>query len=281
MSERVFVIARARAPLQNLKTVLRDIGMVPIEIEDRPGESWGAATLSAIRHATYVLLVWDTVWLSRSLLLEAGIAVGADANLVILDARTSQAGKSDIAVEAYLSVPRLHARLTDARGLSRELRALRYVKFPDASSGGKELPQIDWALEGLTRQGRTDFEQRVFRVLNSLDYRAFSGSEGFMDHGTDFEIAIPAMAAPFNVALVELQKGRGRLSEKQTRLEVSLRDRRAHFAIIVRDEAIQSRIYLSSDVAIIEVSLAQIEKSPHELSDLLRDARNRLVHGAS
>lgn len=280
MSDRIFIISRAKAPLHLLKNAIRNAGMTTVDIEGHSESNLAGATQDAIRDASYVLLVWDTILLPRSLLFEAGLAVGIGANLVLLDARRRQDGRDDLAVEAYLSVPRLHGRLSDVEGLTRELRALRQVNFQSAKSNKESLPRADWPIQVSQTTGGSDFEDRVLRVLNRLDIQVLQLGDERKQRIPDWEVVVPGLMAPFNPVFIELAGRKANLPSKRDQIRAALLDRGAHIGALVILDPVESRVETVHDTAIVEISLGQLESSPHDLDVLLRTARNQLVHGA-
>lgn len=278
MTERVFVSSRAGAPTRNLLKALRAEGMRPVSIDDIPsGTPIGEALRTAISRADYVLIVWDTAKLPRSVMLEAGYALGAGVPVALLDARPSRGTTDDPTVDALLDVPRLHGRLSDSPGLQRELTALRYL----SRNATSPLPAMDapsnWYLAVQSPAG-DDAESRMLRVLHQLDVRVHAERTQPLAV-PDWAVWVPLFSAPFNPVLIELVGRRGSLKRKSSQLRSALTEQGAHLGVLVTLDPVASRVDVVRDSAIIEVSLLQLEESPQELLLLLRHGRNSLLHG--
>jgi hypothetical protein len=280
VSDRVFIVSRAKAPLRSLKLAIRNAGMAIIGVEESNKNSLAGATQDAMRHASYVLLVWDTTLLPGSLLFEAGLATGIGANVVLLDARKRQDVRDDLAVEAYLSVPRLHGRLNDVEGLTRELNALRYVRFQSASSPDGSLTEAEWPLSASQVTGGTEFEGRVLRVLDRLHVAVLQVSAEKQRRIPDWEVMVPGLMTPFNPVFVELAARNANLEKKRDQIRRALLERGAHIGALITLDPLRSRVETIRDTAIVEIDLMRLEETPGEFDALLRTARNQLLHGA-
>lgn len=278
MTERVFVSSRAGSPTRLLLEVIQAVGMRPVSIDDvPPGTPIGEALRSAIQMADYVLIVWDTAKLPRSVMLEAGYALGANVPVALLDARSHRGTTDDPTVDALLNVPRLHGRLSDPAGLQRELSALRYLSRKAPASLPPEETPSDWYRDLPAAVGDSA-ESRTLSILQKLDVRVNSERERPLDV-PDWDVWVPLFSPPFNPVLIELIGLKGSLKRKREQLRSALVRQGAHLGVLVTLDPVASRVDVLRDSAIVEVSLPQLEQSPQDLFSLLRQARNSLLHG--
>jgi len=120
----VLVLARPAADLRAISAALERMLLRPVLVTDIAGDGTLAIGLRAsLRSAAFIVVVWDVTRLHRAVAFEAGFASGAGLPVVILDARrASNATASDLVIEAFLTGPRMHAKLDDSEALEQELR---------------------------------------------------------------------------------------------------------------------------------------------------------------
>jgi hypothetical protein len=278
MTERVFVSSRAESSTELLIEAIRAVGMQPVSIDDvPPGKPIGETLRAAIETADYVLIVWDTAKLPRSVMLEAGYALGARVRVALLDARSHRGTTDDPTVDALLDVPRLHGRLSDLPGLQRELSALRYLSRNVPAPLPQEEAPSNWYRDLQTAAGDSA-EARMLSVLQQLKVRVSAERERPLDV-PDWNVWVPLFSPPFNPVLVQLAGRKASLKRKRAQLRSALATQGAHLGVLVTLDPVASHVEVVRESAIVEISLLQLEESPQDLFLLLRQARNSLLHG--
>lgn len=280
MTPRVFVSSRAATRTGVLLDAIRAADMVPITAyEVTTGESVGQSLRDAIAKVDYVIVVWDTQKLARSVMFEAGYALGVGTPVALLDVRTSRGPVDDASIEALLNVPRLHAKLFDFAGLRRELLALRQLSFGGSLPTGDDESLSRWYHEPPPRSDSSS-EARVLDLFRRTEI-AVNAERVSALAVPDWVVWAPSFAPPFNPVLVELVGLKGSLERKREQLRRALDDQGALIGVLIALDHVESRVEIVRSAAIVQISLRQLEQQPADLLGLLRHARNSLVHGRS
>lgn len=275
MTDSVVVLARPSARLNTLCSALLELGFQPVILEDLPADQpLGESLTSAIDAASFVVVVWDSTRVSRSIMFASGYAVARSARVALLDARRRGLVTDDPLVDELLSFPRLSAHLSNKALLVQELSA--FVELPHSESA---LFRKSRKPSGGPLQAEgSAIEQRVIEALRKLDLQSVSGRTASLDV-PDWKIWVAAFTAPFNPVFVEVAGRRSRLELKRKQLSQAMSLSGAHLGVLVTADEIEPRVDIEGLMAVCTLSLNDLESRPREFEDWLRIARNRLLHG--
>lgn len=274
MTDSSLILARSGAPLGALRSSLTELGLTPVLLDELPTEQpLGESLLRAVDDATFVIVVWDVTRVSRSTMFAAGYAVARSARIALLDARTRRSVTDDPLVDELLAFPRLNAPLSSEQLLSQELSAFLELPYSEPALYRKSRQPSGMPLQA---EG-SGLEGRVVAALRSVDLRSVSARTASLEI-PDWKVWVARFTPPFNPVFVEVT---GRLSHqdrKRKQLVRAMNTSGAHLGVLITADDVEPRVDIDGLTAVCTLSVTDLESAPEQFEDLLRIARNRLLH---
>lgn len=269
------MLARPNAQLANLRASLSGLGLHPVVLDELPSEQpLGQTLLPAIDTAAFVIVVWDSTRVSRSIMFAAGYAVARQARIALLDARTRGPVRDDPLVDELLTFPRLNAPLSNRELLAQELGA--FIELPHSESALYRKARRPSG--GPLQSEGSIFEQRVIDALRNVDLHSVSGRTASLEV-PDWKVWVSAFTAPFNPVFVEVTGRRSQLERRRKQLVQAMSLSGAHLGVLITADEVIPRVDVDGLTAVCTLSLTDLESDPTQFEELLRIARNRLLHG--
>jgi hypothetical protein len=270
------VSVRAGADLRTLRTVLESMGVQVWASETLPVGGNLPETLSAaISTADFVLVVIDEPVVAPAVIFEAGAAFGAGRPVLVLYA-TRRAVSPPI--NSLLTAPRISATLDDEEALEYQLRGYLENVLPIARRRAPSLDLVEVIDTPPSARPSAELDA-IERTKDALEEMgAIVTMTGGMRSVPDMAASWPQLT-PFDPLLVEIAGRKARLKKKVDQLRAAMKGRTNRLGLVITLDERPIREEVLHGVAILVVSLRQLESSPSLVFQRLVTLRNRLVHG--
>ncbi|MDQ1744793.1 MAG: hypothetical protein QOE23_3132 [Pseudonocardiales bacterium] len=277
VSRRVFLSHGPNVQIAPIRNVLHSLGWLTSEGTDVDlADSLAEELLARLTASEVVLVVTDAEDVSNGVLVEAGAALGLGKPLGVLDmGRDQRGGPSPLSI--WTNNPTLYARAYDTVAIRQELQSfldslVKRSHQPVTANRDRSMP----ALQGV--MGITD--ESISRVAN-----AFAAVGGTVQatasslRAPDLLVTLPGFDLPFSPVAVEVLGRKGRVRRAIDRLEEALTERDLRLGVLVTLEPVENSSAVTP-LGIIVVPLRLLEEQAEVVVRQVRDARNRIVHGA-